>query len=178
MEGASRGRRCPLPRISRSCAQDRQGSRLVWRLLSRWPRRRDGFSSGWMRPGTKHRTPRLRLTIHISATPRLPDLGPASGSPGHWPLQKVSPHWGAARGSRRSPNLALSACRSRAAGQYTYRHVLHADLTTAVPLGLSRLGVAGGGPLGEVGIDQRTADVGDVQHAGQAGVAGDWQVGR
>ena len=30
--------------------------------------------------------------------------------------------------------------------------------------------------LGEAGVDQRTADVGDVQHADQAGVGGDWQV--
>src|SRR6266496_164374 len=32
-------------------------------------------------------------------------------------------------GERRTPNLASSACRSRAAGQGTYCRVLHADLT-------------------------------------------------
>src|SRR6516162_380346 len=31
-------------------------------------------------------------------------------------------------------------------------------------------------PLGEVGVDKRTADVADIQHAHQAGVADDWQV--
>jgi hypothetical protein len=47
--------------------------------------------------GTEHRTPRLRLTIHLSGNATLPDHGPtASGSPGRRPLQKVSTHRGAA----------------------------------------------------------------------------------
>ena len=37
-------------------------------LILRWPPRRDSFSGGWMRPGADHCPPRLRLTIHVSAT--------------------------------------------------------------------------------------------------------------
>jgi hypothetical protein len=82
-----------------------------------------GFSGGWVRPGTEHRGLRLRLTIHVSATPCLPDLGPAaSGSPGHRPLQKVSTH---RRAAARSPPCAVAGLAVMAPGAAIYIWASH-----------------------------------------------------
>src|SRR5215472_7188906 len=77
------------------------GADSLSRACITMPPRRDGCSGGWMRPGAEHRTPRLRLTIQVSVTPRLADLWPAApGSPGHRPLQKGSTHSGWRPGAR------------------------------------------------------------------------------